>query len=173
MSLQESAHEEFAHEDVSRRKFQLAVIYGLSAVMGLALSIPAAIYLLLPPRSKKEDQWVEVTDVTRLPAGHPEELVFRRNRVDEWKVSSEKTSAWVIKKSESEVIAFAPSCTHLGCAFRYEEQKKTFLCPCHTSNFDLEGNVIDGPAPRPLDRYLVRIQGGKVLLGPISASPEA
>jgi menaquinol-cytochrome c reductase iron-sulfur subunit len=178
MSLQESSspdisRDDIAHEDVSRRKFQLAVIYGLSAVMGLALSIPAAIYLLLPPRSKKQDEWVEVTDVSRLPAGHPEELVFRRNRVDGWKVSSEKTSAWVIKKSDNEVIAFAPQCTHLGCAYRFEERKNTFLCPCHTSNFDMEGNVIDGPAPRPLDRYQVKIQGTKVLLGPISASPEA
>lgn len=159
--------------DLPRRRLYLAVIYGLQAVMGAALAIPAAIYLLFPPRSKKEDQWVEAVDLTRLSAGAPEEVVFRRNRVDGWKVSSEKTSAWIIKKSDTEVVAFAPNCTHLGCAFRWEQRTKTFLCPCHTSNFDLSGKVLDGPAPRPLDRYLVKIEGTKVMLGSIQPSPEA
>jgi menaquinol-cytochrome c reductase iron-sulfur subunit len=161
-------------EDVSRRRFHLTVIYGAWALMGLALGVPAGIYLLFPPRSKTGEQWVEVTDLSRLPLNHPEEVVFRRNRVDGWKVSSEKTSAWVIKKSEQEVVAFAPQCTHLGCAYHWEEGRKTFLCPCHTSNFDINGKVIDGPAPRPLDRYQTRLEGGKLMLGGITpAAPEA
>ncbi|MCS7025678.1 MAG: ubiquinol-cytochrome c reductase iron-sulfur subunit [Bryobacteraceae bacterium] len=155
---------------LDRREFQITVIYGLSAIIGLGLAAPAAIYLLFPPRSKKQDQWVEAGTVSRLQIGVPEELVFRRKRVDGWKVSSEKTSAWVVRKSDRVVVAFAPQCTHLGCAFRWEERKKTFLCPCHTSNFDLEGNVIDGPAPRPLDRYEVRIEGDKLFLGAIRKS---
>ena len=140
--------------------------------MGAAVAIPAVAYLLFPPLSRKEDQWVEATDLSKLETGVPEEVVFRRNRKDGWKVSSEKTSAWVVKKSDSEAIAFAPQCTHLGCAYRYDERKKNFLCPCHTSNFSLDGKVIDGPAPRPLDRYAVKIQGTKVLLGQVEKSPE-
>lgn len=159
--------------DVSRRRFHLGVIYSLMGTIGAALGIPAAFYLLFPPKSRKAEEWVEVTDIGSLPQGVPEEIIFRKNRVDGWKISSEKTSAWVIKKSAGEVIAFSPQCTHLGCAFRYEEQKKTFLCPCHTSNFDMEGKVIDGPAPRPLDRYQVKVDGNKLLLGPIQQSPEA
>ncbi|MBI4905554.1 MAG: ubiquinol-cytochrome c reductase iron-sulfur subunit [Acidobacteria bacterium] len=135
--------------------------------MGLAMSLPAAVYLLFPPKSKKEDQWVEAADLSKLETGVAEEVVFRRNRVDGWKVSSEKTSAWVVKKSDTEVVAFAPQCTHLGCAYRFDERKKQFNCPCHTSNFDLDGKVIDGPAPRPLDRYLVKIEGNKLLLGQV------
>ncbi|MBI3680271.1 MAG: ubiquinol-cytochrome c reductase iron-sulfur subunit [Acidobacteria bacterium] len=158
---------------VGRRRFYLACIYGLSTIMGMALAVPAAVYLLFPPRSRKEDQWVEAAELSQLEVGVPEEVVFRHNRVDGWKISSEKTSAWVLKKSDTEVVAFAPQCTHLGCAYRWEESKKNFLCPCHTSNFDIEGKVIDGPAPRPLDRYLVRIEGKKLFLGPIQKSPEA
>jgi len=159
--------------DVSRRRFHLGVIYTLMGTIGAALGIPAAIYLLFPPKSRKTEEWVEVTDINSLPQGVPEEIIFRKNRVDGWKISSEKTSAWVVKKSASEIIAFSPQCTHLGCAFRYEEQKKTFLCPCHTSNFDMDGKVIDGPAPRPLDRYEVKVEGNKLLLGPVQHSPEA
>lgn len=156
----------------SRRGFHLAVIYGLQAVMGAALAIPAAVYLLFPPRSKKEDQWVEVAELTKLQPGVPEEIVFRRNRVDGWKIANEKTSAWVVKKSDTEVVAYAPNCTHLGCAFHWEQRTKTFLCPCHTSNFGVDGKVIDGPAPRPLDRYEVRVDGGKVLIGSIQPASE-
>lgn len=158
--------------DVSRRRFHLGVIYSLMGTIGAALGIPAVFYLLFPPKSRKSEEWVEVTDIASLPQGVPEEIVFRKNRVDGWKISSEKTSAWVLKKSSSEVIAFSPQCTHLGCAFRYEEQKKTFLCPCHTSNFDLDGKVLDGPAPRALDRYQVKVDGNKLLLGPVQVSPE-
>jgi len=159
--------------DVSRRRFHLGAIYTLMGTIGAALGIPAAIYLLFPPKSRKAEEWVEVTDITSLPQGVPEEIIFRKNRVDGWKISSEKTSAWVVKKSAGEIIAFSPQCTHLGCAFRYEEQKKTFLCPCHTSNFDMDGKVLDGPAPRPLDRYEVKVEGNKLLLGPVQHSPEA
>ena len=92
-------------------------------------------------------------------------------RRDGWKLISEKATVWVVKRSETEVIAFSPVCTHLGCAYRWEEQKQHFLCPCHSSTFGLDGQVLSGPAPRPLDRYEVRIENGKLLLGP--ARPRA
>ncbi|MCX6638029.1 MAG: ubiquinol-cytochrome c reductase iron-sulfur subunit, partial [Acidobacteria bacterium] len=73
-----------------------------------ALALPAAIYLLLPPRARREGQWVEAGDLAQLPLRTPEEVVFRRNRVDGWKITSEKATAWVVKLSEKDVVAFAP-----------------------------------------------------------------
>jgi menaquinol-cytochrome c reductase iron-sulfur subunit len=156
----------------SRRRFHLGVIYTLMGSIGAALGIPAAGYLLVPGPRKKKDNWVEVTDLARLPEGRPEEIVFRRIRKDGWKMLSEKTSAWVSKKPGGDVIAFAPSCTHLGCAFHYDEKSKHYLCPCHTSSFDLEGRPLEGPAPRPLDRYETRVEGGKLLLGAVVRSED-
>ena len=157
----------------SRRRFHLGVIYSLMGGIGAALGIPAAGYLLVPGAAKKKDEWVEVTELSRLPPDRPEEIVFRRNRKDGWKLLSEKTSAWVSIKPNGQVIAFAPSCTHLGCAFHYDEKRRNYLCPCHTSTFDLEGNPLGGPAPRPLDRYRTRIEGGKLLLGSVERSEES
>ncbi len=151
-----------------RRKFLVRLTYGVWGVMGLALGLPAAVYLLFPPRARREQEWIEAGDLGRLETGNPEEVVFRRNRVDGWKVSSEKATAWVVKLSESEVIAFAPQCTHLGCAYHWDEGRRNFLCPCHSSAFSLDGRVLSGPAPRPLDRHQVRIQGGKLMLGPLA-----
>lgn len=152
-----------------RRTFYLAMIYGLWGVISAALAIPAGMYLLFPPRTRKKEDWTEVADLTQLPAGRPEEIVFRRTKVDGWKVTSEKTSAWILKKN-GEVIALAPQCTHLGCAFTWDERKQVFLCPCHTSAFSPEGKVLEGPAPRPLDRYDIKVEGNKLLLGEIRKS---
>ncbi|MDX2153891.1 MAG: ubiquinol-cytochrome c reductase iron-sulfur subunit [Bryobacteraceae bacterium] len=153
--------------DTGRRGFFQTAIYGLWALISAALAIPAGAYLLFPPNSKREGDWVEAGDIKDLKPGHPEEMVFRRNRVDGWKIVSEKTTAWVLKKSEAEVIAFAPQCTHLGCAYHWNDRTREFLCPCHTSTFSPEGEVLTGPAPRALDRYETKLQGSKLLLGKI------
>jgi menaquinol-cytochrome c reductase iron-sulfur subunit len=92
-------------------------------------------------------------------------MVFRRNRVDGWKITSEKQTAWVVQLAEQQIVAFGPQCTHLGCAYHWDEGKSEFLCPCHNSVFSLNGAVVSGPAPRPLDRYEMKIEGGKLLLG--------
>ena len=151
-----------------RHFYYLTFIYGLQAIMGAALAVPAFMYLFLPPRAKKKQEWVDAADITQIPVGTPQEVNFRINKVDGWKVTSEKTTAWVLKASDSKVIAFAPQCTHLGCAYHWEDSSKTFVCPCHTSAFAPDGRVLSGPAPRPLDRYEVRIAGNQLQIGPLA-----
>ncbi|MBX9602548.1 MAG: ubiquinol-cytochrome c reductase iron-sulfur subunit [Bryobacteraceae bacterium] len=152
-----------------RRTFHLSVIYGLWGLITGALALPAAVYLLWPPRRRRTAEWVEAADIGQLALKSPEEVVFRRNRADGWKITSEKETAWVVKLAEDQVIAFAPQCTHLGCAYHWDERKNYFLCPCHTSAFSLEGKVLTGPAPRPLDRFDVKVENGKLLIGPAAA----
>ena len=154
-----------AGETPTRRRFQTGAIYGMMAAISAALGLPAVAYLFIPGKVRKKDDWIEVGDVNRLSPGAPVELTFRRNRVDGWKVISEKSTAWVVKTGDDRVVAYGPQCTHLGCAYHWEQDRKQFLCPCHTSLFTIDGKVASGPAPRPLDRYETRIQGTKLLLG--------
>ena len=151
----------------NRRRFFISAINGLWAIITGALALPAAVYLLLPPKSKKKEAWIEAGLVSQIDPKTPEEAVFRRMRVDGWKVTSEKATAWLVKDSAEKVIAFAPQCTHLGCAYHWDESNHNFLCPCHTSTFDREGKVLSGPAPRPLDRYQSKVENGKIYLGEI------
>jgi menaquinol-cytochrome c reductase iron-sulfur subunit len=153
--------------EISRRGFYTAVIYGLWSLMAAALAVPAAIYLLFPPKLRKAPEWAEAGDISQLELRVPVEMVFRQNRVDGWKILSEKTSAWVVKLSSSEIVAYGPQCTHLGCAYHWDERHNDFLCPCHTSVFNIHGAVVSGPAPRPLDRYETKVEHGKLLLGPL------
>jgi menaquinol-cytochrome c reductase iron-sulfur subunit len=157
----------------TRRRFQTGAIYGLMAAISAALGLPALAYLFVPGSVRKQDDWVEVGDLTRLSPGVPVELTFRRNRVDGWKVISEKSTSWVVKTGDTQVTAFGPQCTHLGCAYHWEAERKDFLCPCHNSVFTLEGKVASGPAPRPLDRYETKVEGTKLLLGKLETSGSA
>ncbi|HYL76478.1 MAG TPA: ubiquinol-cytochrome c reductase iron-sulfur subunit [Bryobacteraceae bacterium] len=151
----------------TRRSFYIKFIYGVMSAIGAALAVPAGIYLLFPPKAHKENEWVDAADLSRLPTGTPEEISFQRTRVDGWKVSSEKATAWVVKTADNQVTAFAPQCTHLGCAYHWDEPTHNFVCPCHTSAFSIDGKVLAGPAPRPLDRYEVKIDGNKLQIGPL------
>jgi menaquinol-cytochrome c reductase iron-sulfur subunit len=160
-------------ENPTRRRFQTGAIYGMMAAISAALGLPALAYLLVPGTVRKKDDWIEVGDLTRLSPGVPVELTFRRNRVDGWKVISEKSTAWVVKTGDTQVTAFGPQCTHLGCAYHWEQNKNHFLCPCHTSLFSIDGKVSAGPAPRSLDRYETKVQGTKLLLGKLLSSDSA
>src|SRR4051812_7738915 len=85
--------------ETTRRRFFVGAIYAIWGVIATALSIPAAIYLFLPPRVRKADEWVEVGDIGRLAPDSPVEMVFRRNRTDGWRIISEKSTAWVVKQA--------------------------------------------------------------------------
>src|SRR5215831_9742462 len=116
-----------------RRNFLLTAIYGLMSLVMAALGLPALLYLFVPPRKKQEGTWVDAGTLEQLESDKPVEVTFRRNRIDGWKVFSEKASAWVVKKKDTQVTAFAPACTHLGCAYHWEDSRNQFVCPCHGS----------------------------------------
>jgi len=156
---------ESAPRGSSRRGFFQAAICALGAALAAALGLPALAYLLAPPKTGPRDAWIEIGDLDKFAAGAPLEVAFRRNRTDAWKVISEKDTAWVVKSADGGVTAFGPQCTHLGCAYHWDDGRQQFLCPCHSSLFRIDGTVISGPAPRPLDRYQTRIENGRLLLG--------
>lgn len=141
--------------------------------MAAVVAAPAAAYLFLKPKSAGVGDLVEVADLADLPVGTPQEVVYYRTRIDGWKRSREKATAWVVKTAEEKAIAFSPQCPHLGCIFHWEGERtdaqgqpnQAFVCPCHASAFSSQGDVMGGPAPRPLDRYVTRIEGSKLLVG--------
>jgi cytochrome b6-f complex iron-sulfur subunit len=57
-------------------------------------------------------------------------------------------------------IALSLRCTHLGCSIEWEEEKKRFICPCHSSAFAMNGDVQNPPAPKALDYYPIIIEKG-------------
>ncbi|MFN3467802.1 MAG: ubiquinol-cytochrome c reductase iron-sulfur subunit, partial [Candidatus Brocadiales bacterium] len=61
---------------------------------------------------------------------------------------------WLVRTQEG-LYAFLGICRHLGCTPRWVPEEKLFKCPCHGSNYNLAGDVVGGPAPKPLWRVAV------------------
>lgn len=76
-----------------------------------------------------------------------------------------EAGAWLVKKGSADVAALDDRCTHLGCRYRWDDGRQLFTCPCHGSEFTSDGNVLKGPATRPLTALsLNREDQGKIRL---------
>ena len=69
---------------------------------------------------------------------------------------------FLARQQDGGFIALSLRCTHLGCSVSWEEKRKRFICPCHSSAFDIHGEVLNPPAARALDYYPVLIENGIV-----------
>jgi len=61
-------------------------------------------------------------------------------------------------------LALSLKCSHLGCSIIWDEKENEFVCPCHSSRFSTIGEVINPPAPRPLDIYMISIENGNIFI---------
>jgi cytochrome b6-f complex iron-sulfur subunit len=67
---------------------------------------------------------------------------------------------WVVHgayRGRPQIYALRTVCTHLGCITLWQETEQKFKCPCHGSGFYPNGINFEGPAPRPLERYGIRL----------------
>ena len=65
----------------------------------------------------------------------------------------------VVRTADGEVRAFSAVCTHLDCTVQFKTDTSQLWCACHNGTYDLAGNVVAGPPPRPLERFVVNLRG--------------
>jgi cytochrome b6-f complex iron-sulfur subunit len=65
---------------------------------------------------------------------------------------------YLARLADGGFLALHRECTHLGCTVPWIDAEGRFVCPCHASSFDITGDVLSPPAPRPLDIFPVRIE---------------
>jgi cytochrome b6-f complex iron-sulfur subunit len=75
------------------------------------------------------------------------------NVYEQWK---NEYGVWVVKQN-GQLYAIRTVCTHLGCTPNWLEGEQKFKCPCHGSGFRKTGINFEGPAPRPLERFIIRL----------------
>jgi menaquinol-cytochrome c reductase iron-sulfur subunit len=169
VDLSDASNDE-EHHGSTRRAFHLAVVYLLGGIIGLAMAIPTALYLLVPLRQRKGSGYIDAGDISQMTPGIPVNLSFQESRLDGWRLVTEKKTAWVVKEPNGKIIAFGPQCTHLACAYHWEMEAGKFMCPCHGSEFSIDGRVLEGPAARPLDRYVTKIENNRLQIGELKQS---
>jgi cytochrome b6-f complex iron-sulfur subunit len=69
---------------------------------------------------------------------------------------------YLVRLEDGGFLAVNRKCTHLGCSVPWNAEQQRFACPCHASAFDIRGDVVNAPAPRPLDLFPVAIENGTV-----------
>ncbi|BCL35509.1 ubiquinol-cytochrome c reductase iron-sulfur subunit [Nostoc sp. MS1] len=70
----------------------------------------------------------------------------------------------VVGTSKENLVAVNPACTHKGCTVGWKAEAKKFVCPCHGSEFGIDGKVQKEPATEPLKTYAAKIEGSSVVV---------
>jgi cytochrome b6-f complex iron-sulfur subunit len=83
--------------------------------------------------------------------------IFNLGTYDQYPVGSvtpgEAGRFYLVRLPDGGFLAVYRRCTHLGCAVPYDPAVGQFVCPCHGSEFTMDGDVLNQPAPRPLDLF--------------------
>jgi cytochrome b6-f complex iron-sulfur subunit len=70
----------------------------------------------------------------------------------------------LFRVSDGSVHAVSITCTHLGCDVEYARDRGRIECPCHGSEYDVEGRNLRGPAKKPLTRYAASREGNEIVV---------
>jgi cytochrome b6-f complex iron-sulfur subunit len=95
------------------------------------------------------------------------ETVFIAGKVTDFKVGQVipfRKERTFIMRTEGGFLAISAICTHLNCVVNWNEMLKKFECPCHGAKFNQNGEVLEGPPPRPLNLYKLQIVAGNVVV---------
>ncbi len=144
------SHETKQQSGVSRRKFLVAgwgvAIAALVGQAGLAMAN------YFKPAKQTSGFGGQVI------AGKPQE--FKSGTVN----LVQEGRYYISALEEGGYLALWWRCTHLGCTVPWVAGEKQFHCPCHGSLYNTKGEVIGGPAPRPLDLFPITLLDGNLVV---------
>ncbi len=75
-----------------------------------------------------------------------------------------ETPVILIRVNQTDWRAFSAVCTHLSCIVQYEPARTRIWCACHNGVYNLQGQVVSGPPPKPLRPYEVHIRQDEVVI---------
>lgn len=145
-----------------RRRFLSRLSLAAGTAGAALVGLPIVGFLLAPIFQPVPTIWRDVGDVENFAIGSTVAVTFLDASPLPWAGVAAKTAAWLRRTSEQEFVAFAINCSHLGCPVTWLPNANLFMCPCHGGVYNNDGTVAAGPPPKPLARYAVRVQNGKV-----------
>jgi len=150
---------------ISRNEFVKGVIGILGTIMGAIIGIPAIGYVLSPAlKTRSSEAWIQAGPLVNYPIGVPTPFSFTRTNVNGWEKTTSSYSVYIFRKNDTEISVFSNICTHLSCRVSWHEDLQAYICPCHDGRFGIDGSIISGPVPRPLDSYEYKIEAENLLI---------
>ena len=176
---------EIAKQRLSRRRFlrrSILAVWGLST----AASIAGALDMLYPNLAGQFGSILTVGKKADFPPAQPHDFrvneagVFYRRQAKTYVVHLAKDTHFLLKgsnltdqlssesivkdKDGSSWVALYQRCVHLGCTVPFRNDCVSFKCPCHGSHYNSDGEYLDGPAPRSLDRFALSFNSDEVIV---------
>jgi cytochrome b6-f complex iron-sulfur subunit len=121
----------------TRRYFLRQIFSGI----GFFLISPARLLFSAP-----EEKWINAGRAENIPEDTPVIV----NKI-------------ILTRSGNKITAMSAICTHRGCTLK-SSNDGVFRCPCHGARFDAQGDVVRGPATKPLAKYPAKVENGEILV---------
>ncbi|HVB75399.1 MAG TPA: Rieske 2Fe-2S domain-containing protein [Ktedonobacteraceae bacterium] len=176
---------EIAKQRLSRRRFlrrSMLAVWGLSTTA----AVGGALFMLYPNLAGQFGSDLTVGKKTDFPGAQPAD--YKIGQAGVFYVQEAKTyishvaagttyllsgsnladqlssESWVKDADGSYWLALYQKCVHLGCTVPFRNDCVSFKCPCHGSHYNVDGEYLDGPAPRSLDRFAMSFSGADVVV---------
>ena len=136
----------------ARRSF-LDWLLGTSAVATLAAIIYPILRFMTPPQIvESAENSVVAAKLSEVPPNTGKIFKFGNK------------PGILVHTAQGEFKAFSAVCTHLECIVQYRDDTKQIWCACHNGQYNLSGQNIGGPPPRPLEEFKVNTRGDEVVV---------
>jgi len=146
---------------MERRTFLKAVSGAVYTAVAAVVGFPGVRFLADPLRRKKTSSaFLKAASLDALSADRPTRVTLQADRWDAFVHHPPGPIGGVWLKPGSDGGAprcLQVICPHLGCGVEYAPDRNAFFCPCHDSEFDLDGKRRLGPSPRDMDELPCRV----------------
>ncbi len=165
-SIEESVHHSGEN---GRRNFLKICSVVLSSFIGIGYAIPLIRTFISPAMQNTvtgSSDMVDVGNINEYQVNVPRKIAIKDSLTDAWTKFPSTTigAVWILMDKDKKFTVFSSICPHLACGVDWDEDSGRFVCPCHESYFDIEGNVLSGPSPRKLDTLETEIKQGKLFV---------
>ena len=138
--------------ELNRRRFLDGLLGTGFASTLVAMAYPVWRYLIPPAGGEPATQSVVAAQASQVKSNSG--MVFKFG----------SKPALLIRTPDGELQAFSAVCSHLECTVQYKVDTSQIWCACHNGLYDLSGNVVSGPPPRPLERLVVNQRGDDIVV---------
>ena len=137
--------------DWGRRSVNVVLGGGILGLLG-SVFYPIARFVIPPERSEATQSSVVAAKADDLAPNQGK--VFRfGNR-----------PGLLVRLANGEYRAFSAVCSHLQCTVQYRSDLSQIWCACHNGMFNLNGEVLSGPPPAPLETYQVAVREDEIVV---------
>lgn len=140
-------------QEMNRRRKFLNYLLGTSVGATLLAIFYPVMKFLIPP---------EVTEAVQnsVVAGKVSEIAVNSGKI----IKFGNKPVLLIRTPAGDLKAFSATCTHLDCIVQYQPESSGIWCACHNGRYNLNGQNISGPPPRPLEEYTVNTRGEEIIV---------